>query len=194
MPTMPPTNPSDSASALQPATPAGDWITALPPMLMVIGVVLLAILIMMNIRSRRLQGSETNLTARERIDQLKAQAAKRASETPETASSLDEIQTLAAQLNARSVHLERLIDLADERIAVLRELEGGTSERPASRPDRAVEPRTPVRADSSTDPLTRQVYELADANVSSVDIARRLQEEIGKVELILALRDQSASD
>lgn len=38
------------------------------------------------------------------------------------------------------------------------------------------------------DPLTRSVYALADDGRSSVEIARELDEQIGKVELILALR------
>ncbi len=38
------------------------------------------------------------------------------------------------------------------------------------------------------DPLTRSVYALADDGRSSVEIARKLDEQIGKVELILALR------
>jgi len=38
------------------------------------------------------------------------------------------------------------------------------------------------------DALTRRVYELADAGLSSVEIASQLQEHTGKIDLILALR------
>ena len=38
------------------------------------------------------------------------------------------------------------------------------------------------------DPLTRSVYKLADSGHDTVSIARELDEQIGKVELILALR------
>ncbi|MCH7547212.1 MAG: hypothetical protein IID30_12500 [Planctomycetes bacterium] len=38
------------------------------------------------------------------------------------------------------------------------------------------------------DPLTRSVYELSDSGQDTVSIARELDEQIGKVELILALR------
>lgn len=38
------------------------------------------------------------------------------------------------------------------------------------------------------EPLTRRVYELADRGMSALDIARKLEEQIGKVQLILSLR------
>ena len=38
------------------------------------------------------------------------------------------------------------------------------------------------------DPLTTTVYELADAGHGPVEIAQQLEEQVGKVELILALR------
>ena len=51
---------------------------------------------------------------------------------------------------------------------------------------------TPVRENGkpprNIDPLTKSVYELADAGRNAVSIAQELQEQIGKVELILALR------
>lgn len=41
---------------------------------------------------------------------------------------------------------------------------------------------------SSDDPLTRSIYELADAGKAAQQIAAELNEHVGKVELILALR------
>ena len=38
------------------------------------------------------------------------------------------------------------------------------------------------------DPLAEQIYELADAGRTPVEIAQDLDEQVGKVELILALR------
>lgn len=38
------------------------------------------------------------------------------------------------------------------------------------------------------DPLTRRVYEMADRGMNSLEIARKLEEQIGKIELILSLR------
>jgi len=42
----------------------------------------------------------------------------------------------------------------------------------------------------SGDLVSRKVYELADEGVPSVEIAKRLDQHLGKVELILALRDR----
>lgn len=45
-----------------------------------------------------------------------------------------------------------------------------------------------VSASASNDPLSRRVYGLADEGLAPPEIARKLDEQIGKVELILALR------
>ena len=42
----------------------------------------------------------------------------------------------------------------------------------------------------SLDPLTQSVYELADTGYQPIQIAQELQEQVGKVELILSLRDR----
>jgi hypothetical protein len=44
-------------------------------------------------------------------------------------------------------------------------------------------------AAGSDDPLARRVYELADGGMDAVAIARQLNEHVGKVELMLALRE-----
>jgi hypothetical protein len=194
MPTFPPVNPSDAEPGFAATSSTSPWITTLPPLLMVVGIVLLIILIMMNMRGRRLRRAEASLTARERIDKLKAEAGTRGGDAAAAAETLDQVQRMSGQLNARAAYLQRLIELADARIAQLRRLDDAPATEAPPRSSREMEPRTVNRADAPTDPLTRQVYDLADANVSSVDIARRLQEEIGKVELILALRDQSSAD
>lgn len=46
---------------------------------------------------------------------------------------------------------------------------------------------------SFLDPLTANVYELADRGRTNIEIAQYLDEQVGKVELILALRDKSSS-
>ena len=62
---------------------------------------------------------------------------------------------------------------------------------PAASMDPAAIPEPPPAAHplpSEPDPLTRSVYELSDSGHDTVSIARELDEQIGKVELILALR------
>jgi hypothetical protein len=39
-----------------------------------------------------------------------------------------------------------------------------------------------------TDPLNRRIYEMADQGLPPVEIARSLNQQTGKVELVLALR------
>jgi hypothetical protein len=88
---------------------------------------------------------------------------------------------LAAMLDEKAARIERLIAEADERI---RHLERAPAEPP--RPAAFVE----TRPAPGVDPVSRQVYELADKGLPSVEIARRLGQLTGKVELILALRQR----
>jgi hypothetical protein len=86
---------------------------------------------------------------------------------------------LAANLDAKAARLERLIAQADERLARMEraaaEARPRTERRPASEPDEA-------------GPLNRRVYDLADRGLQPVEIARQLSQQVGQVELILALR------
>lgn len=94
-------------------------------------------------------------------------------------------QRLAAELDSRAERLERLLAQADE---VLRR-----AERSGPIPGSHVEPRPARRGPvvtpgAGSDPLNRQIYGLADEGLTPVDIAKRLDQPTGKVELILALR------
>lgn len=117
-----------------------------------------------------------------------------------------------AQIEARSAQLEALIDDADARIEELRRLqasgqsigETGGGERNGRRPPHPPHPPRPPRppldahnshspdgdeADGAPeDPVMRGVYELADRGLAPVEIARELDQHLGAVELILALR------
>jgi hypothetical protein len=119
----------------------------------------------------------------------------------------------AAQMENRALRLEKLIREADERIARLEALEHATrsadpwdagrggppslrydNPRPhapsgastSARPSQGG--RASLLAEDDMDPLTRRVYTLADQGLTPVEIAGRLEEQVGKVELILALR------
>ncbi len=84
-------------------------------------------------------------------------------------------QLLADRMDRQAARLEQLIAAADDRLARL--------EKALAQPV----PRGPNRQDM-TDPLSRQVYDLSDRGLPSVEIARQLNQQTGKVELILALR------
>lgn len=108
-----------------------------------------------------------------------------------------EIEQLAkrfgSQLDAKTIELEDLIQLADQRIAKLERLleqqgqpfspDSSSADAALPTPEPEPEPALP------DDPLARSVYQLADEGIEPTDIARKLGEHIGKVELILALRN-----
>lgn len=108
----------------------------------------------------------------------------------------------ARQIDSRVERLERLLAEADRRIEAPPSdrpcgnpdapLIGSRSSTPASpanarRPSRPEPFRAPNQCDTS-DPIARQVYELADQGRSPLQIAGAIEEHVGKVELILALR------
>ncbi len=126
---------------------------------------------------------------------------------------------LGAQLDAKSVRLERLIEQADERIARLERREadgqtnghaaaggasdgaaGQTAADPVAREAAALrerlyprgkppaEAQTPPQASEADRRLAASVAALADKGESAAQIAETLNEHVGKVELILAMR------
>ncbi len=122
----------------------------------------------------------------------------------------------AAQIENRASKLEHLIEVADQRIA---ELQRATERRPVSSAPRSsvdrdveLEARPAVTRNSRSrdwssegddtdvprtspsqrrDQLAERVHELSEMGLKSVEIARQLDEQVGKVELILALREAS---
>jgi len=117
------------------------------------------------------------------------------------------VPTLDERLNAvlaaarHRDELERLIFEARETIragceqldARLERLERLGPAEPAERttPEvrvRSVQPATGEPTRGLDDPMTREVYALADAGKSTLEIARHLGEHLGKIELMLALR------
>tara|TARA_Y100000589_G_scaffold25550_4_gene21104 strand:+ start:1221 stop:1790 length:570 start_codon:yes stop_codon:yes gene_type:complete len=101
------------------------------------------------------------------------------------------------QLDAKARRLENLLAQADDRIEQLRELQGQPSlhqgevddEQNAASGNASVQQeRTPPPAPIEEDPLAKSVYQLADSGMDAHAIAMQLNEHVGKVELILALR------
>jgi len=113
---------------------------------------------------------------------------------------------LGAQLDAKAATVEKLLRDAEVKIEELRRLDAARSDpqggetsagvskarsgtrsrpRPAAAAGRATIAATAPPADA----LAQRVYDLADAGHDAHEIARRLDEHIGKVELILALRE-----
>ena len=167
------------------------------PIMAVITVVGIGVLLMISIRSKIAQRNADRLSPRELIEQLKAAGRHRVDAQSASAELLDSARELAAKLDNKAARLEVLIQQADERISLMSQLSGtgavaqdGPPLTRAAEPDRA---RTPVATTGppiSLDPLTQSVYELADTGFQPIQIAQELDEQVGKVELILSLRDR----
>lgn len=178
------------ATATPESTAAVDW---LAPVLMVVGVIMLGLILTFSIRGKIDRRNADRPTPRERIEQLKSAAHRHDDIHGAKAEALDVAQDLAARVTSRAERLEQLIAEADERIARLEAaFPTPASRAPESQPPPAL---SETNSASSTaagvktdDPLTSEVYQLADAGRSPLEIARELDEQIGKVELILALR------
>jgi hypothetical protein len=96
---------------------------------------------------------------------------------------------MGAQLDAKALRLEQLLAQAEAKI---RRLDAGASAGPAAEGDSgtAADPPATVAGANAPehDPFARSVYALADQGLDSLQIAQRLGEHAGKVELVLALR------
>lgn len=95
---------------------------------------------------------------------------------------------LGGQLDAKIIRIERATQEADERIAQLEALRDSLNDPHAMQNAAANQLVTPQASPEQVDPLTQQVYALADQGKGPADIAQALDEHVGKVELILALR------
>ena len=166
-----------------------------------VGIALITTALMMKLRARRRSGTGRRVSPQEHLEQVRQQKGMRA----DLEDMMVEIEQLArrfgSQLDAKTLKLEQVIREADERIEQLRRLHDGNPDavRPEDRTnpqaDESVDDDVASRAAPSTppqeapvDPLAQKVYQLSDAGQQPADIARQLNEHIGEVELILALR------
>lgn len=94
-----------------------------------------------------------------------------------------------AQLDTRIQRLESLLAEADRRgISAPPRREANAAARKGDLHVRNAQPAAAPVIEATTDPIAREVYTLADAGRSPLEIASALQEQVGKVELMLALR------
>jgi hypothetical protein len=162
-----------------------DLSDMLPQLLIVAGVIALGALIVLWLRvpsnsgvSLTREAALTTSTVRQRREEVLAISAELS----------DHAQRLIDRIEAHAQRLERLVQTAEERISALdARLRQAHMQQNESPPAASATPRSAAPA---VDPLTQSVYELADAGRSTIDIARELQEQIGKVQLILALRQE----
>jgi len=105
---------------------------------------------------------------------------------------------MGTQLDAKSMRLEKLLEEADHKLRELDARQGGGSVNPHPRGNgqsesasAAGEPPDPPPPEEPADPLARSVLELAEQGHDAHAIAQQLGEHVGKVELILALKQQT---
>ncbi len=143
------------------------------------------------IRGKIARRNAARPSSRELIEQLKAPSRLRGIDPQTHSAELEQIaRRLSAQLDNKARRLESLLDEADQRIAALGGATG-TAAAPDSASAAATDGAPPLGSGNGNrrpDALTVAVYERADAGLSPVDIAQQLDEQVGKVELIIALR------
>jgi hypothetical protein len=199
---------ADGVLALGLAPPDGgaDPLALLGAMITVIAIVGLGVILTISVRGKIARRNAERPSARELMDEIKQTPHRRDDADATTARMLETAQRLAAQLDNRAERLEQLIAQADERLAALggrpdrgssvSSVRGQASARAPDPPPGPLPEREGGRSDSPAsggrtprDPLIRTIYELTDAGRSPLEIAKALDEQIGKVELILALRE-----
>ena len=95
---------------------------------------------------------------------------------------------LGGQLDAKIIRIEKANEEAEERIAQLQALRDSLNDPSTMGQPNADHLVTPQAGPDQTDPLTQQIYQLADQGKGPAAIAQELDEHVGKIELILALR------
>jgi len=193
---------ADPEGAL-PSGPAEDSPPLLAVLLLAFGTMLAIFLLLRHqyLKRPRAQASrgETR-TPEERIEEIRRRAS--ASEPLQVlkVEAAELAQELAARLDSKAERLEQLLAETDAKLTELEarhqalrsaspqveERGNGSAARKPGGPDPAPPP-TP-EPEQPADPFVARVYELSDEGLGPVEIARKLDQQVGKVELILALR------
>lgn len=190
-------------------------VDAVSGVMIVLGILIITVLTTVSLRRKSAARQNSRTTSRELIEQVRRHAEHGRADDVDAAGArfLDDAQRLMAQLDNKAARLEQLIADADDRMQRLaRSSPSRESTTPAAPPLRVESIRPPAAplekqtiaprasrqnnvSSSQTDqfhgaidPLMRAVYDLADDGRRPIEIARELDEQVGKIELILALR------
>lgn len=173
------------------AQAASDFAGMIAPYLLLAGVVMLTIVLLGKVRKTSKRAArQPDLEPKERIEAIRERADNGTVLQQRAAQTVELTRELTAVIDNRAEKLEILIQHADERIARLERLSQEAEQRLTPRHTEssgsAERPRT--EATLATDALRQQIYDLADQGHATNEIAHRLGQHAGKVELILALR------
>lgn len=143
------------------------------------------------------------------VETMREALADREADSQRAAEISEIVRDLAARLETRAARLEALLDRADERIEQLETrlaasgarqhldaaptiaqatADSTTDPDPDADPWADPQPGRPPQQRAAADPLHQDVYDLADDGHTPLNIARRLDQQVGTIELILALR------
>ena len=158
--------------------------TILPTALALMGFVIIGwTMIRAARRKGRSRAASEGADPRERIRQLRETAEKQSS-LKYQAEATELTRVLSAQLDSKAQAMEQLIAAADDRLASLRTATGDVdAHEPASTAANSF-----VQSTSDADPMRMDIFRLADEGLDPLEIAQKLEQPIGQVRLILALR------
>jgi len=174
-----------------------DPAPGLPEFMLLAGVVMLlgvGLLCLWQVRGRIARRKKSTPPPRAQIAQIKQRHVDHADVANLQGELHTAAQKLATQMANRAKHLECLLDRADQRIAELTSQLNASSEvNLAAKGVSTDQSAPPAPQEPVLDPLSQRVYDLADTGQNALEIAQSLDEQVGKVELILALRNTQAA-
>ncbi len=179
-------------------------------LLPVAGIIMIITSLMMWQRKRKLRGS--CLSPAEELERNKQLRGMRG-DLEELMVEIEQLaKRLSTQLDAKTIELDMAVHRADERLKELRRLsdggaslgnaastagsggKAGASGGASAATATTAPPQAEVPEQGPVDPLARSVHQLADKGLTATAIAQQLNEHIGKIELILALRQPSRAN
>lgn len=150
--------------------------------------ILFIIMAMFSLGRARSRGASSRDSARDHVDRARQKQGVR-NELEALMVDINRMaRDLGGQLDAKIIRIEKANQEADERIAQLQALRDSLNDPSAMGQSSADQLVTPQAGEEQADPLTKQIYALADQGNGPNEIAQQLDEHVGKIELILALR------
>jgi len=181
--------------------PGASGESALPGLLVAVGVGIVALSIWWSLRRKLRAGFRSaRETSAEKIERVRSRLERGRTEEDRIGELMVDAEELARRLagllDSKAERVERLLDRAEARLAELETRERTLGQRGEPRVGGRIETEVEDEEEAPAvvvrgldDPVATDVYRLADSGKSPVEIARALGEHTGKVELILALRE-----
>lgn len=143
--------------------------------------IMLAVFLLLRHQWRRKSGQPVSSKSApsERIEEIRQRADTNSTTHQAMADATALAQRLGAHLDNKAEQLEQLLEQAERTIQRLERAQAAHAKKGADPDD---------SESSDVDPATRQIYALADQGLDPIEIAQKLDQHLGKVQLVLALR------